>query len=204
MTGNVFGPMGDPQFWGDVGRNAVNPSKLLSTLKGFGTSAVDAVVDPIMRPAYRAGDISKAAFPEQDWELSQRNALRHSAWVGGMAQAMGASPDNPIATPFAQLAAKGAGYAHEVISSADDWFTGKPRGAAESRDTSHDFNNNAVGAEVAGRTRNNEDLYRALTSMAVNARMGDPVNRLSISEGRLSADRAASVPRKPIQFPTRG
>lgn len=171
-----------------------------NNLKGYGQSAIDHA----MQPAYRAGDVSRAAFPQQDWELSQRNALRHAAWVGGMAQAMGASPDNPIATPFAQTAAKAAGYLHEGISATHDWFTGKPRGVDQARDTLHDFNNNAVGAKAAGLTRNNQELYNALTSMAVNARLGDPVKSLIKSDGRLSADREAAKPNRPILFPTQG
>lgn len=157
-----------------------------------------------MAPANRASKLSQGVFPEQDWELSQRNALRHSAWVGGMAQAMGAHPDNPIRTPLAQLAAKGLGYGHEMASALDGWIENRPRGAKEKRDTLHDLNNNAIGAEMAGMTRNNEDLYRALSAMAVNSRMGAPVSGFSLSDGRLSADAEASPPTKPIRFPTRG
>lgn len=200
MDKGIFGALGDKQFWGDMARNAMDPQKIVDTLSGFGNS----VIDTAMQPAHRASKVSQQVFPNQDWELSQRNALRHSAWIGGMAQAMGASPDNPIRTPLAQTAAKALGYAHEGFSAANDWFTGKPRGPEVKRDTLHDFNNNAIGAEMAGHTRNSEDLYRALAAMAVNARMGAPVSGFSLSDGRLSADAEASPRTKPIPFPTQG
>ena len=201
---NALGPAGDSTFWSDVASNATNPSQIADTLAGYGMDAIKLAARPIMKPAYRASKLSQDVFPNQEWDNSQRNALRHSAWIGGLAQAMGASPDNPIRTPIAQTIAKGLGYGHELVSALDDYRTGKVAGPAQKRDTLHDLNNNAIGAEMAGHTRNNEDLYRALAAMAVNARMGEPVGRFSMSDGRLSADQEASPKGKPLPFLTGG
>lgn len=184
MTPQV-GPFGDPAFWQGLKTTASN---VYTSLKDFGNSVVQPAIDYAMQPAERASIASRDAFPGQPWDGSQRNALRHSLWVGGMAQAMGAGSDHPFISPFAQAVAQDAGYAHEGISNAFDWMQGKNQDMFHSRDTLHDLNNNAVGALAAGRTRNNEELLRALTDMAINARRGVPVGMFSPTDGRLSAD----------------
>lgn len=193
---NAFGAMGDPQFWSDVAKNATNPRGIVDTLKGYGSSAVE----QLMQPAYRAGELSQQAFPNQAWDNTQRNALRHSSWMGGVAKALGASPDNPVRTPIAQGLAKLAGYGHEAVSALDDLKEGKqPFSANAWRDTQHDWNNNAVGIDVAGRTKSTEEMNQVLTQLALNARQGKPVSGFAFSDGQLSADRLLAVANKPNQ-----
>ncbi len=195
---NNYGPFGDPVFWKDIGNRAVDPKGIFNTLKGFGDSASEQA----MAPAYRAGDLSREAFPEQEWDNTQRNALRHSLWVGSLAKAMGASPDNPVRTPIAQGFAKLAGYGHEALSGFNALRQGQDIFSADRlRDTGHDLNNNAVGAAVAGRAKDATQMNEILTQMAINARRGQPVNPLAWSDGQLSADPSMSATSKPAPMP---
>ena len=192
---NRFNPMDSLRAAG----NRIKESDLVKVMSNYGGSAVDYM----MQPAHRASKASQAMYPGQDWDNSQRNALRHSMWIGGMAQAMGAGPDNPIRTPLAQVAAKGLGVAHEGISNAYDWWEGKAPTPAQSRDTRHDLNNNAIGAEMAGYTKDNDGLLRALSAMSANGRAGAPVGMLAMSDGRLSYDQRGQPPTMPVQLSRR-
>ncbi len=195
MADNTYGPMGNPSFWGSVKNGASN---LVDTLKGYGGIAADA----FMAPANRASQFSQATFPGQDWDNSQRNALRHSLWIGGVAQAMGAGPDNPVLTPVAQVAAKGLGYIHEGLSNSWDAFKNAHQGdgGLHDQDTRHDLNANAVGAEMAGYAKTPEELQRVLANMAVTARQGAPVGMFQMSDGRLSFDPSTQPQTRPVQL----
>lgn len=219
MEPSVSGAIRDPSFWKNMGSNSIDVLRSLSNFGGavgqsvkqgsFGPvigsigDGIGPAIDHLMQPANRASAASKDVFPKQDWDNTQRNALRHSLWVGGMAKAMGAGPDSPVLTPLAQTAAKGFGYLHEGISNTHDMFTGQTRPIAHARDTRHDLNNNAVGAEMAGYARDDQELLRALSNMAVTARAGKPVGMDAMSDGRLSYDPDYRAPARQVQVSNR-
>jgi hypothetical protein len=82
----------------------------------------------------KASKASGDAFPGQDWDNTQRNAARHSIWMGLIANQLGGGP-------IARTAAKGLGYANEAIGLVNGQNTTR-EGAIDMR---HDLNNNAVG-----------------------------------------------------------
>ena len=179
----------DPEYWASVGDNA---NRLLDDPMAQAT----ALKQTLMQPAYTASLLSKQQFPGQDWDLTQRNALRHATWVGGMARAMGAGPDAPILTPIAQGLAKGAGYANEGISYAERILKGEPLDdPAYVNDTLHDLNANAVGAQVAGQALTDVDFKKMLIAKAMGAQVRPPAGLLQPSDGQLSVEPGTPVSR---------
>lgn len=143
--------------------------------------------------ADRASEASGLQFKGQGWDNTQRNALRHSMWVGGVARALGASPDNPIRTPLAQGIARGLGYANELPT------LFKLGNSAQVRDTLHDLNNNAVGLDAAGQAASAEAFRKILIAKAMTGRAGEPRGLTQFSDGALSFDPNTPVSRYPAR-----
>jgi hypothetical protein len=179
----------DPTFWNEIKNSAVN----------LVTNPVDQyhkTIDAVLTPADRASEVSKREYPTQDWDLTQRNALRHSMWVGGMARAMGAGADNPRWSGLATSAAKGVGYANEAASYLKRIKDGQSTDDPEYvRDTLHDLNANAVGTMAAAKATSDEDFENQLIDASKNARRGAPVGLLNMTDGRLSADPDSQAPK---------
>lgn len=179
----------DPAFWRELGSNAVNMVR-------DPVDQTSKAIDVLMQPADRASEVSRREYPTQDWDLTQRNALRHSLWVGGMARAMGAGPENPIRTPIATTAAKGVGYANEAISYLKRVKDGRDTQDPEYvRDTLHDLNNNSVGAAAAAKSGSEEEMEARLIAASRSARRGAPPGLLEPASSRLSADPDSPAPR---------
>lgn len=153
--------------------------------------ALTFVAPGLVKATDTASQVSRREFPDQNWDNSQRNALRHSMWIGGMAKAMGAGPDSPYLSIPAQALAKGIGYANEgatYLMNLSGYGGAPASDVTYRRDTLHDLNNNAVGAAVAGMARTPEEMRAILTNMAYQAKGGRPVGKFEASNGKLSYD----------------
>lgn len=165
-------------------------SQLGDFLSQLRTQATDKAMEMLVNPyADPAAKISQAQFPGQDWDNTQRNALRHALWIGGTARALGASPDNPVRTPIAQGLARILGYTNELPT------LGQLDNPAQIRDTLHDLNNNAVGLSVAGSAKTDEEFRRILIAKAMSARAGKPLEAIAPANGRLSFDLGTPISR---------
>lgn len=145
---NMMGPMGDPQFWKDVGSNAVSP---FNSLKNYGQHVLSI-------PA-RADYIASNEFPlsATPRDHGTGNAFRHALGTGMLAQEFGGGP-------VAAAAAKGIGYLWEGLNPKALVTSAKHRS-----DTLNDLNANALGATVARQTNNNQELIEALKKMALQS-----------------------------------
>ena len=125
-------------------------------------------------PSLKASDVAEQTFPGQQWDFSQKNALRHSLATGLWAQRLGGNW-------LSGKAAQAMGQAWEAV---DPRQYGKD--IAHRLDTLHDLNNNAVGADAGVRAVNEESLINALVSMAKQARNEAPPKLGQDSPGYLT------------------
>lgn len=148
MTGNVFGPMGDPQFWGDVGRNVAAP---FTSMKNYGQR--------VLSIPEQADNIASKEFPytATPRDHGTGNAFRHALGTGMLTQEFGGGP-------VAAAAAKGIGYVWESLSP-KDLITS----AAHRSDALNDLNANALGAMAARQTKDTPSLIEALKKMAIES-----------------------------------
>lgn len=142
MADNNFGVFGDPQFWKDMGNNALS---LPDKLKSYG-----AIPE-------RADNIAEQMFPGSARDSSTKNAFRHALGTGMLTQELGGGP-------VAAGMAKGAGYLWEGLGAMK--FIDDPK---YRQDTLHDLNANALGARTAMSTANQEELVKALQGMALRS-----------------------------------
>lgn len=156
---NRFGPIGDSQFWKDVGERIASPYR---SLQDFG------------KIPERADNIAQEMFPSSPRDFGTQNSFRHALGTGMMTQALGGGP-------VAGTMAKGAGYIWEGLGIKD--LINKP---AHREDTLHDLNANALGASVAQRTMNQQDLVQALKQMALQSVPVKPPNIFSSSPGYMT------------------
>lgn len=154
-----FGPLGDPQFWKDMGSNAASPYR---SLQEFGQI-----------PA-RADDVAEQTFPGSARDASTKNAFRHALGTGMVTQALGGGAAGGAL-------AKGAGYLWEGLGLKELIQSGKHR-----TDTLHDLNANAVGAAAAQQTGTQQGLIQALKRMALESVPQQPPGAFSASPGYLT------------------
>jgi hypothetical protein len=107
----------------------------------------------IYAPADFATAKAREAYPKQEWDQTPYNAMRHSAWVGGMRHAMG---NNTLAG----ILAGAVGEANEMATMVKPWNWNKEK----VQDTLLDLNNNRVGLDAASRSRNPEEMVDILRS----------------------------------------
>lgn len=113
----------------------------------------------------QATDAANQRFPDEPWNSSAKNAFRHSAATGMLAQKLGGGQAG-------YLASKGAGYLWELLDA------GKfMRDAAHREDTLHDLNANAIGAREATRYKTQTELLDALEGYVRNARAEYPIRQ---------------------------
>jgi len=135
--------MGDPKFWGELGRAYVDaPKKAMKW------------VEELEQIPNRASGIAEERFPDSVRDASTKNAFRHSLGTGMMAQHMGGGE---VGAALAQA----AGYLWESPRVLD--FIRDPKHRDE---TMHDLNANYVGARTATETANQQELIEALDFMA--------------------------------------
>lgn len=164
MAGNVFGAMGDPQFWGDVGRNA---SGLYGSLKRMGELPGE------------ADGIAEQMYPGSARDSSTKNAFRHALGTGMIAQHLGASNGGLQGVAAATLA-KLAGYGWEGLSG-----TANLTRHGQLTDTRHDLNANALGANAAMGT-DRQGLIQALKAMADASVVAPPPTAGEYSPGYMT------------------
>lgn len=104
----------------------------------------DAITNQVFQPGSTARDNSTG------------NAFRHALGTGMLAQHLGGGP-------LAAVAAKAMGYGWELMGMRN-W--GNQAGRT---DTLHDLNANAIGAQMAQRTANTQELTAALKKMALES-----------------------------------
>ncbi len=164
MPGNTFGPMGDPQFWGDMGRNAAG---LYGSLKQMGSIPGE------------ADAIAEQMYPNSARDSSTKNAFRHALGTGLIAQHLGAGNGGAQGIAAATLA-KMAGYGWEGLGVVDN-FT--KHGSLT--DTRHDLNANAIGASAAMGT-DKQSLIQALQGMANASVVEAPPTAFQYSPGHMT------------------
>lgn len=164
MTGNMFGPMGDPQFWGDVGRNTSN---LYSNLKAMGQLPGE------------ADSIAEQLYPNSARDSSTKNAFRHALGTGLIAQHLGAGNGGLQGVAAATLS-KLAGYGWEGMAGLDNLTK-----HGKLTDTQHDLNANALGANAAMGT-DRQGLIQALQGMANASVVQAPPSAFEYSPGHMT------------------
>lgn len=165
---NIFGPFGDPQFWKDVGSNAIRPVNTYDRLATYGQQLREIPGD--------AADMASQALPSDTRNSGTQNALRHSLGTGMLTQALGGGP-------VAAAMAKAGGYVWE----ARDMLGGGMFDKNIRTDSRHDLNANAVGASMGQRTTNPQELLQALKQMALSsALVKEPPGVFQSSPGYLT------------------
>ena len=120
----------------------------------------------------RADDEAERRFPGQERDESVKNAYRHALGTGRLSQLLGADSENPAVSAAGQAAGQGAGYLWEIMSAGKSLYDNG--NAGNLRDTRHDLNANAIGAETAGQTRGFGELADALSARAKGAVREEP------------------------------
>ena len=164
MAGNKFGAMGDPQFWGDVGRNVLS---LPESLKAMGQLPGE------------ADSIAEQLYPNSARDSSTKNAFRHALGTGLIAQHLGAS-NGGLQGVAAATMAKMAGYGWESMAGLDTLTQ-----HGKLTDTQHDLNANALGANAAMGT-DKQSLIQALQSMANASVAQQPPSAFQYSPGHMT------------------
>lgn len=116
--------------------------------------------DDLRSVTRNAIDEADKRFPDQEDQMTQKNAFRHSLGAGRFAQLLGANSGIPGVVQGAQLASKLAGYTWEGVDS-EHWNT---------PDSRHDLNNNSFGIDQAVKNQGYAELANSLESFARGAR----------------------------------
>lgn len=164
MADNVFGAMGDPRFWGDMGRNVLS---LPESLKAIG------------RLPGEADNIAEQMYPNSVRDSSTKNAFRHALGTGMIAQHLGASNGGLQGVAAATLA-KLAGYGWEGMAGFDNLTK-----HGKLTDTQHDLNANSLGANAAMGT-DRQGLIQALQGMANASVVDRPPSAFEYSPGYMT------------------
>lgn len=170
MMNNIFGAMGDPEFWKNVKTNATN---LPNQLKRFGQIPGE------------ADQIAEQNFPGSARDSSTKNAFRHALGTGMMAQELGAGNGGMQGVAAATLS-KLAGYGWEGLGLGK--YMGSmqdPKAENYRTDTQHDLNANAIGASAAMGTDRN-GLIEALQRMSRQSVVAKPPGIFDQSPGYLT------------------
>lgn len=150
---------------------------LWSEFKNITSKAGDQVVAKMERIGNltsQADAIAEANFPDSARDASTKNAFRHALGTGMLTQELGGNA-------VSALAAKGAGYLWEGLGAADLWSSKDYR-----EDAKHDLNANAVGAKVATKVANQQELVEALKRLANDSVVMPAPSVFSASKGRLT------------------
>jgi hypothetical protein len=148
-------------------------------VKGFPQRIVSAVKNFQELPG-KVSNIADLAFPDSARDSSAKNAFRHSLGTGIMAQKMGANQGGILGF-LAPKIAKGLGYGWEAMGAMDYATDPKHR-----LDTKYDLNANAIGAQMAGQTKDEASLIEALKRMATDSRQTSPVGIFAPSPGYMT------------------
>lgn len=122
----------------------------------------------------RADAIAERLFPDSARDASTKNAFRHALGTGMLTHELGGG------TLGAGLA-KGAGYLWEGLSAAELIDSPEAR-----QDALHDLNANAIGAQVATQTSNQNDLVEALRALALQSRQEAPPSVFAPTPGYMT------------------
>ena len=151
MAENVWGALQDKQFWSGMADEVRRtPFKLGNWGKEF------------INIADRASDESNKAYPGQDWDSTQKNALRHSLWTGMNAQHFGGGE-------LGGALARVVGVGWEGLNG-----TGLFTDPKIQEDTRHDLNANSVGIREAMKTDNQDELVQQLKKLSASAKREKP------------------------------
>lgn len=106
---------------------------------------------------------AELTFPGSARDSSVKNAYRHSLGTGLLAQNLGAG-EGGLRGLVAPLLAKLAGYGWEAAG-----LVRNVQDPTYRKDTYHDLNANAIGAQQAGQTRSSDELASVLKAMALQS-----------------------------------
>lgn len=152
--------MGDPKFWRSLGTAFKEaPGKLVNELQAFG------------QIPGQADQIAEERFPNSARDSSTKNAFRHALGTGMVTQRLGGGP-------IAAAAAKMAGYGWEALGARE-----LLRSEDHRIDTLHDLNANAIGADVATQTANQQEMIERLDQLARESKPTLPRNMFRASNG---------------------